>query len=159
MFSGELTDVKIMDGGSNYTVGDVLTVTGTATTTGFTTATVTVQYINNNIGDTINLCGVTSESLNSYNQLYRITGISTTKEVTAESRFPVTGFSTTGIGATVLGETYVINNGPRLNITSLTYNREVGIGTIVTSDVHGLVADNSIAIGGATENFYNRIFA
>ena len=35
--SGELTDVKIMDGGSNYTVGDVLTVTGTATTTGFTT--------------------------------------------------------------------------------------------------------------------------
>jgi len=157
--SGELTDVKIMDGGCNYTVGDVLTVTGTATTTGFSAGTVTVQYVNNNIGDTISISGVSSESLNSYNQLYRITGISTTKEVTVESRLPVTGFSTTGIGPNVVSEAYLIGNGPRLNISSLQYNREVGIGTVVTSDTHGLVAENAIAIGGATENFYNRVFA
>ena len=41
----------------------------------------------------------------------------------------------------------------------MTYNREVGIGTVVTSDSHGLVAQNSIAIGGATENLYNGVFA
>ena len=157
--SGELTDVKIMDGGCNYTVGDVLTVTGTATTTGFSAGTVTVQYINNNIGDTVSVSGVSSESLNSYNQLYRITGISTSKEVTVESRLPVVGFSTTGIGADLVSEAYLTDNGPRINISSLQYNREVGIGTVVTSDVHGLVADNSIAIGGATEDFYNGIFA
>ena len=157
--SGEMTAVKIMDGGCNYTVGDVLTVTGTATTTGFSAGTVTVQYINNNIGDTVSVSGVSSESLNSYNQLYRITGISTTKEVTVESRLPVVGFSTTGIGADLVSEAYVVDNGPRINISSLEYNREVGIGTVVTSDVHGLVADNSIAIGGATEDFYNGIFA
>lgn len=157
--SGEMTAVKIMDGGCNYEVGDVLTVTGTATTTGFSAGSVTVQYINNNIGDTVSISGVTSESYNSYNQLYRITGISTTKEVTVESRLPVTGFSTTGVGPTVLTESYLTNNGPRLNISSLKYNREVGIGTVVTSDSHGLVAENTIAIGGATENFYNGIFA
>jgi len=157
--SGEMTTVKIMDGGCNYTVGDVLTVTGTATTTGFSTGTVTVANINNNIGDTISISGVTSESYSSYNQLYRVTGISTTREITVESRLPVTGFSTTGIGPTVLTESYFSNNGPRLNISSLTYNKEVGIGTVVTSDSHGLVAQNSIAIGGATENLYNGIFA
>ena len=157
--SGELTDVKIMDGGCNYTVGDVLTVTGTATTTGFSAGTVTVQHINNNIGDTVSVSGVTSDSYSSYNQLYRITGISTTKEVTVESRLSVTGFSTTGIGADVSSESYLIDNGPRLNITSLVYNKDVGIGTIVTSDTHGLVAENAIAIGGATEDFYNGIFA
>lgn len=157
--AGSITDVKIMDGGCNYEVGDVLTVVGIATTTGFSTGTVTVQNINNNIGDTVSISGVTSESYNSYNQFYRVTGISTTREITVESRLPVTGFSTTGIGPTVLTESYLTNNGPRLNISSLTYNKEVGIGTVVTSDVHGLVADNSISIGGATENFYNRTFA
>ena len=157
--AGSITDVKIMDGGCNYEVGDVLTVIGTATTTGFSTGTVTVANINNNIGDTVSISGVTSESYSSYNQLYRITGVSTTRELTVESRLPVTGFSTTGVGPTVLTESYLFNNGPRLNISSLTYNREVGIGTVVTSDSHGLVAQNSIAIGGATENLYNGVFA
>ena len=137
--AGSITDVKIMDGGCNYEVGDVLTVIGTATTTGFSTGTVTVANINNNIGDTVSISGVTSESYSSYNQLYRITGVSTTRELTVESRLPVTGFSTTGVGPTVLTESYLFNNGPRLNISSLTYNREVGIGTVVTSDSHGLV--------------------
>ena len=157
--SGEMTNVQVMDGGSNHQVGDVLTVTGTATTTGFSAGSVTVQYINSNIGDTVNISGVTSESYNSYNQLYRITGVSTAREVTVESRLPVTGFSTTGVGSTILSESYLANNGPRINISSLTYNKEVGLGTIVTSDTHGLVADNAIAIGGATENFYNGIFS
>ena len=113
-----------MDGGCNYEVGDVLTVIGTATTTGFSTGTVTVANINNNIGDTVSISGVTSESYSSYNQLYRITGVSTIRELTVESRLPVTGFSTTGVGPTmVLTESYLFNNGPRLNISSLTYNR------------------------------------
>ena len=50
---GELTGCKIMNGGCNYYVGEVLNVTGTATTTGFVQGTVTVQNIQNNIGDTI----------------------------------------------------------------------------------------------------------
>ena len=157
--SGEITGVKIMDGGCNYQVGQVLTVTGTATTTGHVAGTVTVQHINNNIGDTLRIAGVSSDSYGSYNQHYRITGVSTTREVTVESRVPVTGFSTTGIGPVVTSGAYCQDTGPRLDITTLTYDKTSGIGTVTTADAHGLVADNVIYIGGATENFYNRDFA
>ena len=49
-----------MNSGTDYQVGDVLDVTGTATTTGFSQATVTVDNIHNNIGDTLRVSGVTS---------------------------------------------------------------------------------------------------
>ena len=45
-----------MNGGCNYySVGEVLNVTGTATTTGFVQARSTVQNIHNNIMDTISI--------------------------------------------------------------------------------------------------------
>ena len=156
--AGSITDVKIMNGGSNYFVGEVLTVTGTATTTGFSQGTVTVQHIQNNIGDTISISGVTSTSYSKYNQLYTITGVTTSREINVESRFPVTGVSTTGIGNVVTTGAFCLDNGPRLDITSLTYDKTSGIGTVTTAQNHGLVADNTISIGGATENFYNGDF-
>ena len=157
--AGELTGCKIMNGGCNYYVGEVLTVTGTATTTGFVQGTVTVQNIQNNIGDTISISGVTSTSYSKYNQLYTITGVTTTREINVESRFPVTGVSTTGIGNVVTAGSFFLNNGPRLDISALTYDKTSGIGTVTTVQHHGLVADNTISIGGATENFYNGDFA
>ena len=55
----ELTsDIKIMNGGTGFIVGDVLTVTGIATTTsggGFSEATVRVDAIMDNVGDTIRI--------------------------------------------------------------------------------------------------------
>ena len=157
--AGELTGVKIMNGGCNYSVGDVLTVTGTATTTGFSQGSVTVQHIQDNIGDTITISGVTSTSYSTYNQRYRITGINTARQVSLESRFPVIGVSTTGVGDVVTSGAFCLDNGPILDITSLTYDKTSGIGTITTVQNHGLVADNTICIGGATENFYNGDFA
>jgi len=157
--AGEMTGVKIMDGGCNYEVGQVLNVTGTATTTGHSVGQVTVQHINNNIGDTIRIVGVTSAVNSEYNELYRITGVSTSREVTVESRLKISGFTTEGLGPTVTASAYCQETGPRLNISSLTYDKTSGIGTVTTSDTHGLVADNVIFIGGATESFYNRDFA
>ena len=66
-----------MNSGSDYQVGDVLDIIGTATTSGFSLATVSVTHINNNIGDTVRVSGIQSTSYEGYNQLYRITGIST----------------------------------------------------------------------------------
>ena len=157
--AGELTGVKIMNGGSNYRVGEILPVSGTATTTGFVQGSVTVQHIQNNIGDSLNIAGVTSTAYSTYNQRYTITGINTTREVELESRFPVIGLSTTGVGPTVTSGAYCQDTGPRLDISSLTYDRTSGIGTVTTVQNHGLVADNTICIGGATESFYNRDFA
>ena len=144
---GAMTGVKIMDGGCNYEVGRVLNVIGTATTTGHSVGQVTVQHINNNIGDTIRVVGVTSAVNSEYNELYRITGVSTSREVTVESRLQISGFTTEGLGPTVT-ESYCQETGPRLNISSLTYDKTSGIGTVTTSDTHGLDADNVIFIGG-----------
>ena len=66
-----------MNSGTDYQVGDVLDVTGTATTTGFSQATLRVETIHSNIGDTLRVSGVNSTSYDGYNGLYRITGIST----------------------------------------------------------------------------------
>ena len=156
--SGEITDVKIMSGGSNYVVGQVLNVTGTATTTGFSQGTVTVSKIYSNVDDTIALVGVTSESYNDYNQLYRITGISTSKEIEVESVSPVYQKSTTGTGSTVAQYATIRTTGPKLDITSIEYNNVTGIATVKTVQNHGLRNNNSIRIGGASDDFYNKEF-
>ena len=157
--AGELTGVKIMHGGSNYNIGDVLTVTGTATTTGFSAGSVTVTNIQNNIGDTISIQGITSTAYSSYNQLYSISGITTNKEVEVTSRLPVSSVSTTGIGPSLTQGAYCQDTGPRLDVSDLKYDPISGLGTITSVQNHGLVADNVIALGGLTESFYNREFA
>ena len=74
--SGTITEVNIMDGGSAYGVGNTMAVVGVATTTGYSQAVVQVSAIYDNVGDTIRVIGVKSESLQNYNDLYRITGVS-----------------------------------------------------------------------------------
>ena len=156
--SGEITAVKIMSGGSNYAVGQVLNVTGTATTTGFSQGTVTVSNIYSNVGDTIALVGVSSASYDDYNQLYRITGISTTKQIEVESVSPVYNKSTIGVGVTVTQFATLRATGPKLDITSIEYNNVTGIATVKTVQNHGLRSNNSIRIGGASNDFYNNEF-
>ena len=156
--SGEITAVKIMSGGSNYTVGDVLNVTGTATTTGFSQGQVTVSQIINNVGDTLAVSGVSSASYQDYNQLYRITGISSSFNILAESVDPVHQKSTTGVGVTLTANAYAQLTGPRLDITSIAYNNVTGIATVKTTQAHGLRANNAIRIGGASNDFFNKEF-
>ena len=64
-----------MDGGSAYGVGNTMAVVGIATTTGYSQAVVQVSAIYDNVGDSIRVLGVSSESLQTYNDLYRITGV------------------------------------------------------------------------------------
>jgi hypothetical protein len=156
--SGAVTAVKIMNGGTNYVVGDVLNVTGTATTTGFTTATVTVASIFDNTGDTLRVAGVSSEGYSGYNQLYRITGISTTSEIEVESVDPVYTNSITGIGAVVTSEAYEQVTGVGLDISSFVVNTTVGLATVTTVQPHGLRVDNAITLGGASDDLYNGTF-
>jgi len=156
--SGEITALKIMSGGTNYVVGDVLNVTGTATTTGFSTATVTVAAITDNVGDTISVAGVTSEGYAGYNQLYRITGISTAEAVEVSSVSPVYTNSITGVGANVTANAYALLTGPKLDISDFVVNTSVGLATVTTVQPHGLRVDNAITLGGASSDLYNGTF-
>ena len=160
--SGSITSLKIMDGGTNYTVGDILSLTGTATTTGFTTATATVTSTGNNSGDTLRIAGVTSTNYEGYNQLYRITGITTDKEITAVGVNTISNGSITGIGVTLLTNAYAQLTGSQLTVVgaSVEYNGTVGILTVVTSQAHGLRVNNNITIGstdgGNNTDLYNK---
>jgi len=147
-----------MSGGTNYVVGDVLNVTGTATTTGFSTATVTVAAITDNVGDTISVAGVTSEGYAGYNQLYRITGISTAEAVEVSSVSPVYTNSITGVGANVTANAYALLTGPKLDISDFVVNTSVGLATVTTVQPHGLRVDNAITLGGASSDLYNGTF-
>ena len=156
--SGEITAIKLMSGGTNYVVGDVLNVTGTATTTGFSTATVTVSAITDNVGDTISVSGVTSEGYAGYNQLYRITGISTAEAVEVSSVSPVYTNSISGVGANVTANAFALLTGPKLDISSFVVNTSVGLATVTTVQPHGLRVDNAITLGGASDDLYNGTF-
>ena len=113
-----------MDGGSAYGVGNTMAVVGVATTTGYSQAVVQVSAIYDNVGDTIRVIGVKSESLQNYNDLYRITGVSigAATTVTVAAASTITGISTAGIGATNSTGAYFYLTGEALRIATLTYN-------------------------------------
>ena len=85
--SGEITSAEIMDGGSAYQIGDQVYVTGTATTTGYSLATLTVSKVYNSIGEVVAIDGVKGSTNTEYNNLYRITGVNAgkTKEIIVSS--------------------------------------------------------------------------
>ena len=153
--SGEITSAEVMNAGTNYQVGDILTVSGTATTTGFSAGSLRVDSIYNNVGDTVRISGISSFSYKGYNQLYRVTGISTVKEIQVESLNVVNGASTAGVGATVSNISFVGLTGPSITVSSLVYDRITGLGTVTTSAAHNYRTNNQVVIGGASEDFYN----
>lgn len=155
--SGSLTGIKVMDGGQGYSVGDKLNVTGTATTTGFTTATVNVDAIYDNTGDIIYITDV-ADSYSQYNTLYRITGITTTydDQIFVESVDTISGINTLGVGVTDLSDAKAYNLGPTIGISSLSYNNVTGIVSFTSVANHGLSEDNKIRLAGANHSGYNK---
>ena len=157
---GGITAIQIMDGGSAYGIGNTMHVVGVGTTTGWNVGVVSVTSIYDNVGDVIKLSGVSSESVTHYNQLYRITGITTglTKEITVSSASTVASAHTTGIGAELTSSAFGYLTGASLNISAFTYDRVSGVATVTTSQQHGLAVDNRIRIAGANDDYYNNDF-
>ena len=157
--AGSITDVKIMDGGSAYGIGNTLTVTGIGTTGGFSGAVLTVGQVYNNIGDVVRISGVTSTAYQDYNNLYRITNVivGSGKSFTAVSASAVSGISTT-VGSVFTSNAIINLTGEAISVSSLVYNNVVGIVTITTSNRHGLKVDAKVSITGANEALYNGSF-
>ena len=159
--SGNITNVVIMDGGSAYGIGNSLAIVGVSTFAGFTTAYVNVTKIYNNVGDSIRINGVSSETYSSFNNLYRITGVSVgaAKSFSVQSSVGLsTWISNGGIGSVVTSNSSAYLTGETLRISSLTYDRVSGIATVVTQNRHGLKIDSKIRIGGANQSLYNGDF-
>lgn len=158
--SGNLTDVKIMDGGSAYRIGDSLQVVGVGTTTGYSVGIVTVTKIYDNAGDTLSIFNVLPSSNNEFNTLYRITGISTgsAKEIEVSSSSTIGAATTLGVGITDTTNAVSVLTGQTLNVTALSYDSSTGIGIVTTAQRHGLRVDNKVKFGGANSNLYNGDF-
>jgi hypothetical protein len=156
--SGQITDVQIIDGGSAYGIGNTMTIVGTATTTGFTAAEVSVTQINSNVGDTLSLSGIVPSDYDEYNNLYRITSIPNDKSIVVSSASTVTPAVTSGLGVTVTADSNVVLTGKTLDISGLIYDNTTGLGIVTTTNAHGLFVDNVIRIGGADSEFYNGDF-
>ena len=158
--SGFINEVKIMDGGSAYKVGDYLNVVGIATTTGYSVGIVTVTQIYSNIGETIAISGIIPESNSEFNNLYRITGIGTanTKQIEVASSVAIGAATSLGIGVTNSAASSFVVNGQTLNVSGLSYNPTTGIAIVTTSQAHGLSVDNKIKLGGADNSIYNGDF-
>ena len=157
---GNITSVKIMDGGSAYGIGNTLAVVGVAVTTGFSQAVVTVNQIYSNVGDTLRVSGINSESLNGFNDLYRIDDVKVgaANSFAVSSVSPITQGQTTGIGYTSTLNSFAYLTGKEIKINTLSYNNVTGIATVTTSGSHGLRPYNKIRIVGANESLYKGSF-
>jgi len=153
--SGNITDVKIMDGGSAYGIGNTLAIVGVATTTGYSQGYVTVTKIYNNVGDTVRVSGITSVATQPFNDLYRITNVAVgaAKSFTVSSASSISG-GTSGIDATVTANAFTYLTGEAIRISALTYDNTTGIATVTTTNNHGLKVDNKVRFTGANESVY-----
>jgi hypothetical protein len=158
--AGTIFDIKIMDGGSAYGIGNTMTVVGIATTTSFVPASIVSSNINSNIGDTLSFVGINVDEYESYNNLYRIVGISTGehKKIQVSSASTIQNPSVTGLGVTITLGCGLVLTGQSLNILSISYNRFTGLATVTTQQPHGLFRNSSITFGGAQQSFYNGNF-
>jgi len=157
--SGSITDVHIMNGGSGYVLSETLNVVGTSQTTGYSQGSVTVDKVYNNLNDTIQISGVVSDDHVQYNQLYRISEIISNNSIRAIPVDTITsGINTTGIGSVTTTDALFSLTGPTLGISTFVYDNVSGLATVTTNQGHGLRVNNTVRIGGATTDFFNKDF-
>ena len=158
--SGTITAVKVMNGGAAYGVGNTMAVVGVATTSGYSQAVVQVSNVYDNVGDSIRVLGVSSASLQNYNDLYRITGveIGAATSVTVAAASTIIGLSEAGIGFTDTQNAYFYLTGEALRISALDYTSSGGIATVTTSNRHGLKVNSKVRLTGADQALYNGDF-
>jgi len=155
--SGNLVSVRIMDGGTNYTVGDSLQIVGVTTSAPHVTGIVTVTGIYNNVGDILDLRGVVPNSNSTFNTLYKITEVSASQEVKVSSAGTI-GAAGAGVGLTDTAAATAVLTGEALDVTAFTYNSTTGIGIVTTAQRHGLLVNNQIKLGGAENPLYRNDF-
>tara|TARA_A100001201_G_scaffold37608_1_gene39525 strand:- start:1451 stop:7336 length:5886 start_codon:yes stop_codon:yes gene_type:complete len=156
--SGTITAVKLMDGGSAYGVGNTLTVAGVAQTTGFSEAVVRVDSVYSNVGDTVKVIGISSEGYSKFNDLYRITSVTSDRTFNAVSVNTNVNRSVLGLGVTACAEAYGYLTGESIRVSGLTYDHTSGIATVTSSNAHGLAVDQKVKLTGANQSQYNGDF-
>ena len=132
-----ITAIDLVDHGTGYTVGDVLTVKGVPFITPGADCQVTVTAIDNNVGDVIQIVGVGSDQ---YNGLSRITNITDPNKVMFE-KSNISAGSTGG---------YMYHVGVATAINNIVHDTISGIATVTLHRDIGLKRGDEIVISGNT---------
>ena len=147
----EISSVEIMYGGSNYSVGQTLTLnSGIGTIPGNVPATIQVTSVNNNLNDSVYIAGF-SGNFSDYNNTYRIIAINNSREILVSSASTITGFSETLVP--INGS--LIFSGKSLAINTFVYNNNTGIAIATFTIQHGLKIGSKIKFSGFNSDFYN----
>ena len=139
---GSISSVELVNPGSGYAAGDILSVS----IGGGTNGRVTVNSIVNSIGDTLQVVGVgvTENKITSgYNGLYKITDIPSPKSI-AYNNLTNPGIYT----ATSKGTAFTVGLG--LTVNNVNYSASAGTVTITTNQIHDLSVGNKVKILGIT---------
>jgi hypothetical protein len=153
---GTVSSITIMDGGSAYGIGNTMQILGIGTLG--SGARVSVTNVYNNIGDTVSVSGVTSTSYAGYNNLYKITGITTYNQIQVESSESVSEITSVGVGANLLLNGNAILSGKSLGISTYLHSGTTGISTIVFHEAHGFRVGNKLRVVGFDAARYNGDF-
>ena len=158
---GTIKEIKIMDGGSAYGIGNTVSITGISTIANHTPSIIEIKSVQDCAGSVVKISGITSESLKKYNELYRIVGVNTgsDKEIKVASATTISSAVTgSGFGGDLLAKTQVQNIGHIIQISSFDYNKVTGIATASVTSTHGLTVGEKIRLDGANESLYNGEF-
>ena len=156
--SGEIIDIAIMDGGTAFVAGDTFRVVGIATTTGFSAATGTVNKTYNNLNDVITVAGINQFDGRAFNSDYKITSIPAINEVEVVPLAPTSPGVTAGLGNDVASPGAFTIVGPAFDTSNFVYNKDVGLATVTTNYANNFRVNNSVAVSGASESFFNGSF-
>ena len=158
--AGGISDIKIIDGGSAYGVGNTLTINNIPKLAGASDAVLQIQRIYDSTNEVLDVQGITSESFKSHNTLYRISGvdIGQDRKINVVSSTTIGSGNTIGIGSESCENAIVLNGGLSVAVSGFSYDAGSGIGTFATVDKHGLSVDNKIRISDAASALYNGDF-
>ena len=158
--AGGISDVKIIDGGAAYAIGNTMTINNIPKLAGVTDAVIQVQRIYDSTNEVLDVQGIGSAGFQSHNTLYKISGITVgqEREIKVISSTVVGSANTIGIGSESCENAIIKNSGLSVAISGFSYDSGSGIATFATVDRHGLSADNKIRIAEAASSPYNGDF-
>jgi len=134
--SNTVTAVTLINPGSGYAVSDTLTLRGLPFFGSPSDCTVDVQAINDNVGDVVEIVGVSSSN---YNGLHRITSV----EDAVHFKYTTTAEDSSSGGT-------VRHVGTATTVISISHDPTSGIATVQFARDLGLQSGNRVILSGAT---------
>ena len=158
--AGGITGVTIVDPGSCYAIGNTMSVVGLATTgaTGHITGYVTVTKIADAKDKVIRISGISSDVWKDYNNIYRVTGVSTHRKFEVASDVTVVTPAIRGLynAANDYASFHVAGDAVKITSTGVGYDNTAGVATFTSSNAHGLRPGQKVRVVGTGATFLDK---